>query len=39
MKSKIAKSFCNNSGFIFDLKYIFNLNEFNLNEKKNYFRL
>ena len=32
MKSKTIKSFCNNSGFIYDLKYM-------LNEKKNYFRL
>ena len=32
MKSKIIKSFCNNTGFIYDLKYM-------LNEKKNYFRL
>ena len=32
MKSKTIKSFCNNTGFIYDLKYM-------LNEKKNYFRL
>jgi UDP-N-acetyl-D-galactosamine dehydrogenase len=32
IKSKTIKSFCNNTGFIYDLKYM-------LNEKKNYFRL
>ena len=32
MKSKTIKSFCNNSGFIYDLKYM-------LKEKKDYFRL
>jgi UDP-N-acetyl-D-galactosamine dehydrogenase len=32
IKPKTIKSFCNNTGFIYDLKYM-------LNEKKNYFRL